>query len=194
MGSPSFLAHQRRLEEDHGRSNCQTLSGRPAIPADAYTRLLLGGAATASFDPLFFKTIETEGLLAPFHRLGGRVLLALDGTERFCSREVHRARCSTPKRSDGGTGYAHALLGATIVAPGHHQVLPLPPEFIVPHDGAEKTVTRGKRTTTIYRWMSTVPLRAVDGEPAVNGFSIEIQNSKGKRIYYSLAFRWRQPS
>jgi hypothetical protein len=27
MGSPSFLGHQRALEEGHGRSNCQTLFG-----------------------------------------------------------------------------------------------------------------------------------------------------------------------
>jgi hypothetical protein len=30
------------------------------------------------------------------------------------------------------------LLGASLVAPGHKQVLPLPPEFIAPQDGAEK--------------------------------------------------------
>jgi hypothetical protein len=32
----------------------------------------------------------------------------------------------------------HAFLGASVVAPGHTQVLPLPPEFIAPQDGAEK--------------------------------------------------------
>ena len=32
----------------------------------------------------------------------------------------------------------HAFLGATIVAPGHQPVPPLPPEFIAPQDGAEK--------------------------------------------------------
>jgi hypothetical protein len=36
MGSPSFLAHQRALEEGHGRSNCQTLFGISAIPTDSY--------------------------------------------------------------------------------------------------------------------------------------------------------------
>jgi hypothetical protein len=30
MQSPSFLAHQRRLEEGQGRSNCQTLFGLTA--------------------------------------------------------------------------------------------------------------------------------------------------------------------
>ena len=138
MGSPSFLAHQRRLVEGHGRSNCQTLFGMTAIPTDAYIRQMLDGAPPAVFDPLFFKTIETDGVLAPFQRLGGRTLIALDGTECFCSRKIHCPRCSTRKRSDGGTEYFHAFLGASIVAPGHQQVLPLPPEFIAPQDGAEK--------------------------------------------------------
>src|SRR4030081_89417 len=86
MGSPSFLAHQRALEEGQGRSNCQTLFGMTAVPSDAYIRLMLDVASPAAFDPLFFKTIETEGVLAPFQRLGGRTLIALDGTEHICSR------------------------------------------------------------------------------------------------------------
>jgi hypothetical protein len=40
--------------------------------------------------------------------------------------------------TDGGVEYFHAFLGASVVAPGHAQVLPLPPEFIAPQDGAEK--------------------------------------------------------
>ena len=260
MGSPSFLGHQRALAEGHGRSNCQTLFGMAAIPTDAYIRQMLDGAPPGAFDPLFFKTIATEGVLDPFRRLDGRVLIALDGTECFCSRKIHCPRCSTRKRSDGGTEYFHAFLGASIVAPGHQQVLPLPPEFISPQDGAEKqdcernaakrwlarhgpvvahhrpiclgddlfacqpiatavqqagghfiftckpashqtiteylhgaeleehrqsTVTRGKRTTTIYRWLSAVPMRATDDALIVNWFSIEILNGKGKRTYYN---------
>ena len=88
-GSPSFLAHQRALAEGQGRSNCQTLFGMTAIPSDAYIRLMLDGASPAAFDPLFFKVIGTEGVLAPFQRLGGRTLIALDGTEHFCSRKIH---------------------------------------------------------------------------------------------------------
>ena len=260
MGSPSFLAHQRRLAEGHGRSNCQSLFGMTAIPTDVYIRQMLDGAPPSAFDPLFFKTIETDGVLAPFQRLGGRTLIALDGTECFCSREIHCQRCSTRKRSDGGTEYFHAFLGASIVAPGHQQVLPLPPEFIAPQDGAEKqdcernaakrwlarhgpavrhlrpiflgddlfacqpiatavqqaggnfiftckpashptiteylngaeleeyrqtTVTRGKRTTTIHRWLSAVPMRDTKDALSVNWLSVEIQNAKGKRTYYN---------
>jgi hypothetical protein len=260
MGSPSFLSHQRTLEEGHGRSNCQTLFGMIAIPTDAYIRLMLDGVPPSAFDPLFFKTIATEGALTPFRCLGGRGLIALDGTEHFCSRNIHCACCSTRKRSDGGTEYFHAFLGASIVAPGHKQVLPLPPEFIASQDGAEKqdcernaakrwlarhgpavahlrpiflgddlfacqpiaaaaqqaggnfiftckpsshptiteylngaeleehrhtVVTRGKRTTTIYRWLSAVPIRATNDALAVNWFSFEILNHSGKRNYYN---------
>ena len=283
MGSPSLLAHQRKLEEGHARSNCQTLFGMAAIPTDAYIRLMLDGASPAALDPVFFQAIATEGVLDPFRRLADRVLIALDGTEHFCSRKIHCQRCSTRRRSDGGTEYFHAYLGASIVAPGHQQVLPLPPEYMAPQDGAEKQdcernaakrwlashgptvrhlrpvflgepgqgssgeavgiarrgddlfacqpiaaaiqqaggnlgprrgpsltckpsshrtiaeylngaqlekhretiVTRGKRTTTIYRWLPAVPLRATDDALAVNWFSVEIQNAKGKRTYYN---------
>ena len=260
MGSPSFLAHQRALEEGQGRSNCQTLFAMTAIPSDAYIRLMLDGASPATFDPLFFKAIETEGVLAPFQRLGGRTLIALDGTEHFCSRKIHCERCSTRRRSDGGTEYFHAFLGASIVAPGHTRVLPLPPEFVAPQDGAEKQdcernaakrwlarhgpavahlrpvylgddlfacqpiaeaihqvgggfiltckpsshqtvseylygatleerrrteIVRGKRTTTVFRWLSKMPLRATDDALAVTWVSIEIQNASGKRTYYN---------
>jgi hypothetical protein len=141
MGSPSFLGHQRALAEGHGRSNCETLFAMSAIPSDNYIRRMLDGAAPAAFDGLFFKAIEAAGPLTPFQCLDGRVSIALDGTEHHCSRKIkcqqhalgHLTRgCSTRRRSDGGTEYAHAFLAASLVAPGHKQVLPLPPEFIAP--------------------------------------------------------------
>jgi hypothetical protein len=188
------------------------------------------------------------------------VPIALDGTEYFCSRKIKCPRCSTRLRADGGTEYFHAFLGASMVAPGHKHVLPLPPEFIAPQDGAVKqdcernaakrwlarhgaAVThlrpvflgddlfacqpivaaiqaaggsfiltckpsshqtiaeyvhgadlqehrqtvckRGKRSTTIYRWLDAVPLRATDDAISVNWFSIETFNAKGKRTYYN---------
>jgi hypothetical protein len=141
MGSPSFLAHQRILAEGHNRSNCETLFGICAIPTDNYIRLMLDGASPAAFDGLFGTAVAAVAAadgLAPFERLGGRVLIALDGTEHFCSRKIHCPQCSRRRRSDGGVEFFHAFLGASLVAPDHKQVLPLAPEFIVPQDGAEK--------------------------------------------------------
>ena len=258
MRSPSFLGHQRALAEGHGRSNCETLFGMAAIPSDNYIRLMLDGASPAAFDTLFIKAIEAAGPLTPFQSLDGRALIALDGTEHFCSRKIKCQQCSTRRRADGGTECFHAFLGASLVAPGHKRVLPLPPEFIAPQDGAEKqdcerhaakrwlarhaaalaylrpvylgddlfacqpmvaaihdaggnfiltckpsshktiaeylhgaelqdhrqnVCKRGKRTTTIYRWLSGVPLRASDDAVLLNWFSIEILNARGKQTY-----------
>src|SRR4051812_39508438 len=141
MQSPSFLAHQRTLAAGHGRSNCQTLLGMSAIPSDNHIRQMLDGNTPAAFDGLFVTAVEAVaagGGLSTFQRLDGRVLIALDGTEHFCSRKIGCPQCSHRRRSDGGVEYFHAFLGASLVAPGHTQVLPLMPEFLTPQDGAAK--------------------------------------------------------
>jgi hypothetical protein len=76
------------VAEGHGRSNCESLFGMSAIPSNNYIRLMLDGAASAAFDGLFIKAIEAVGPLTLFQWLGGRVLVALGGTERFCSRKI----------------------------------------------------------------------------------------------------------
>ncbi len=149
MQSPSFLAHQRQLEEGHGRSNCASLFGIAKIPSDNHIRDMLDPAAPALLGPVFAETIEQlrqiDDGLGMFRRLDGRVLIALDGTEYHCSRKIHCRHCSTRSRGNGGMEYYHSMLAATLVAPGHDKSLPqakagvpLEPEFIVPQDGAEK--------------------------------------------------------
>ncbi len=264
MQSPSFLAHQRALAAGQGRSNCQTLLGMSAIPSDNHIRQMLDGNAPAAFDGLFVRVVEAlaaAGGLAAFQRLDGRVLVALDGTEHFCSRKIRCRQCSHRRRADGGVEHFHSFLAASLVAPGTAQVLPLAPEFITAQDGAEKqdceraaakrwlakqgpglarlrpivlgddlyacqpiaaaiakaganfiltckpsshqTIAEylagveleehrqivrrpGQRSTTsIYRWLSQVPLRAGEDALLVNWFSVEILNAKGQRTYYN---------
>lgn len=141
MQSASFLSFQRALERGHGRSNCQTLFGIEKIPSDNYIRDMLDGADPAQL-AFCFQRME-ELLLEPamreaFSRLGGRTLIALDGTEYFCSQKIACPHCQTRKRSNGKTESYHSMLAATVVAPGHSKVVPLTPEFIVKPDGAEK--------------------------------------------------------
>src|SRR3954447_23795378 len=155
MQSPSFLAHQRVLAAGHGRSNCQTLLGMSAIPSDNHIRQMLDGNTPAAFDGLFVTAVEAvaaAGGLSTFQRLDGRVLIALDGTEHFCSRKIGCPQCSPRRRSDGGVEYFHSFLAASLVAPGHTQVLPLMPEFITPQDGSVSF--RGK--TTIFCRSETI--------------------------------------
>lgn len=142
MQCSSFLEHQKQLENDHARSNCQTLFDIPKIPTHNQIRAMLDPAEPKLLYPVFAEMIATlesipDGLDA-FRRLGNHVLIALDGTEYHCSEEIHCPNCSTRQRGKGGTEYFHTMLGATLVAPGHDKVIPLEPEFIAPQDGAEK--------------------------------------------------------
>ena len=62
MQSPSFLAHQRRLEEGQGRLNCQTLFGLDRIPSDNHVQALLDPVSPDQFHPVFAEVVaELEG-------------------------------------------------------------------------------------------------------------------------------------
>ena len=153
MQGESFLSHQKRLFEGHGTSNCQTLFGMEKIPTDNHIRVLLDAVSPQALQPCFDQVLEQmkqrDGLKA-FQRLAGRTLVALDGTEYFCSQKLRCPQCLTRKRSNGKEEHYHAMLTAMIVAPGHNMVLPLMPEFISPQDGAEK---QGCERNAAKRWL-----------------------------------------
>jgi len=155
MQSPSFLAHQRQFDAGHGRSNCASLFGIAKIPSDNHIRDMLDPASPALLHPVFAEALNQlrriDGGFDVFRRLGGRVLIALDGTEHHCSRKIRCPHCSTRVRGKGGTEYYHAMLAATLVAPGHDKVIPLEPEFIAPQDGAEK---QDCETMAAKRWLA----------------------------------------
>jgi hypothetical protein len=154
MQSPSFLAHQRHLAQGQGRSNCESLFAMTAIPCDNHIRAMLDPVRPAHFDPLFaaaVEELERAGGLGPFRRLGGHVLIALDGTEYFRSAKVHCRHCSTRARVGAKTEYFHTLVAATLVAPGHNRVVPLPPEFVAPQDGHDK---QDCETRAARRWLA----------------------------------------
>ena len=47
----------------------------------------------------------------------------------------------------------------------------------------ETVVKRAKRTTAVYRWLDSVPLRATADAVTVNWFSVETFDAKGERTY-----------
>ena len=169
MQSESFLSHQRRLEQGHGTSNCHTLFGMKKIPTDNYIRLMLDKVSPEAFEPCFDQILEhlraRDGLKA-FQRLGGRTLVALDGTEYFCSQKLRCPQCLARKRSNGKTKHYHAMLAAMIVAPGHNMVLPLMPEFIAPQDGAEK---QDCERNAAKRWLIAHGKRVAPSRPVYLG-------------------------
>src|SRR3954454_16268150 len=128
--SPSFLDHQRQLETGHGRSNCQTLFGigMSRIPTDNHIRDMLDPVAPDPLFPVFGEAVaalERSGGIRAFQRLGSHLLIALDGTEYHRSTKIRCPQCSTRTRKGQPTDSFHTLLCATIVAPGHTQVVPL---------------------------------------------------------------------
>jgi len=169
MQSESFLSFQVRLEKGHGTSNCHSLFGMKKIPTDNYIRLMLDRVSPEALQPCFDQVIEQlrerDGLKV-FQRLAGRTLVALDGTEYFCSQKLSCPQCLTRKRANGKSEHYHAMLAATIVAPGHNMVLPLMPEFITPQDGAEK---QDCERNAAKRWLNAHQARMADLHPVYLG-------------------------
>ena len=165
MQSASFLAYQRTLEKGHGRSNCQTLFGIGGIPSDNYIRGRLDEAHPALLQSCF-ERMETllakPAMRQAFGRLGGRTLVAWDGTQYFSSQKLGCPNCLTRERSNGRCENYHCLLSATVVAPGHSKVVPLMPEFVTSQDGAEKQDC--ERSVNL-RFIATTPSNA--GSPSM---------------------------
>lgn len=141
MQHPSFLAFQRALHDNTGKDNAQTLFGVDQVPTDNHIRQTLDGIDPNLLSEAYFDIIdrlpETEA--SPIKNvLGGHTLIALDGSEYFCSKKIKCDACSTRLRNDGGIEYFHTFLGASLVMPGSKSVLSLPPEFVRPQDGVSK--------------------------------------------------------
>jgi len=155
MQSPSFLARQKALARGRGAANCQTLFAMDKIPSDNHIRTMLDPAPPETLFAMFGATLaalEHGGGLAAFRRLDGHVLIALDGTEYFCSQKLSCPNCSSRLRANGKTEHFHAMVSAAMVAPGHARALPLEPEFIAPQDGVEKQDCESR---AMHRWLST---------------------------------------
>ena len=169
MQSPSFLAHQKMLADGHGTSNCKTLFGMESIPSDNHIRQMLDIQSPDEFNNLFFESInmikETPEF-SMFKKLDDRILIAIDGTEFFRSSKISCSNCLKQQHSNGQTDFFHSFLGATIVAPGHNRVMPLPPEFITPQDGYEK---QDCERAAAKRWLATHGARLLPFRPIYLG-------------------------
>ena len=166
MQSPSFLSHQRSLETTRGHSNCQMLFGMDKIPSDNHIRSMLDEVAPQHLFGQFDRVVERlkmHGGLEGFKRLDDRVLIALDGTQYFCSQKLACRNCSHRQRNNGKVEHFHTMVSATVVAPGDSRVIPLQPEFVSPQDGHDK---QDCENAAVKRWLAAygqtyAPLRPV---------------------------------
>ena len=140
MQCASFLEYQRRMEQEQGRNNVQSIFGAHEIPSDNQIRNLLDAVAPQALEPLYDELLEGligEGVIERYRTLQGKVLLALDGVTYFSSSTLHCAQCS--QRSHAGrTLYSHSAVTPVLVQPGQDKVVALAPEFVTAQDGSAK--------------------------------------------------------
>ncbi len=140
MQSASFLAHQEEMQNHEGHNNAVSLFGLKAIPSDNQIRNLLDRLEPSHLFPVFAKVsglLEQNGELQAFRTFRDNLLIILDGTQYFSSKEIHCASCSHRTHGEETT-YFHTVITPVIAAPGNSRVIALEPEFIVPQDGHEK--------------------------------------------------------
>ena len=139
LKAPSLLAfdEQRRNNE----FNLKAIFGLTAIPCDTQMRTILDDVSPSELRPAFtavFRQLQRGKALEPFVFFQGHYLLALDGTNHFCSEKISCPCCLEKKSRNGKTSYYHQMLGACLVHPDLKEVIPLCPEPIIKQDGDTK--------------------------------------------------------
>lgn len=151
--SPSFLAYQKTMQQNKGRSNAQTLFQIQEIPCDNQIRDCLDAVAPEEIFPLYdeaLQGLQEQGVLESYRGIAGTIAIALDGTWYHASEKIHCPNCSCLEHSSGKKTYYHSAITPVIVAPGKPRAIPLRPEFMVPQDGHEK---QDCETAAGKRWM-----------------------------------------
>jgi len=141
LQSPSWLSCQRAMQDEKGRSNALTLFGIGNVPTDNHVRSLLDPAPPERLHGAYrglLCILEGGGALERYRVLGGRMLVALDGTDFHSSEKISCPDCLITRHKDGRTVFSHKAVTPVIVAPGVRQAVPLRPEFVAPQDGAVK--------------------------------------------------------
>ena len=138
--SPSFLAYQRTMRQNKGHSNAESLFQIEQIPSDNQIRSLLDPITPRQLYPIFdevWATLTETGTLAEYETLNQQLLVSLDGTHYFSSKQIHCQNC-LQRTSKGETTYYHSVITPVVVSPEHSTVISLVPEFIMPQDGHDK--------------------------------------------------------
>lgn len=141
MQSSSFLAHQRLMQSKKGRNNATSLFRVERIPSDPQIRNLLDPLAVEYFHTDFWgiwDELTVRQQLLRFRSALGGYLIARDGVTHCSSEKISCPECLKRQDRAGTEHFYHSAITPVWVKPGLKQVVPLPPEFIVPQDGHEK--------------------------------------------------------
>jgi hypothetical protein len=168
---PSFLSFQQNMEQSQGRNNARSLFQVGRIPSDNHIRQTLDPVEPRHLFSLFddlHQAFAEAGLLEEMRAVQRTRLIALDATWYFSSqsKNIHCPHCSCIQHADGKTTHFHSAITPVIVSPGHSQVVPLRPEFIVPQDGQVK---QDCEINAAKRWLSAHAARYSTGNDTVLG-------------------------
>lgn len=150
---PSFLAHQKHLQETKGQNNATSLFQTVNLMSDNQIRNLLDPISPKHLTPVFehvYQKLLDGGFVESYRCLNNTILIALDGVCYHSSPSVFCDQCYQRKHKNGTVTYSHSAITPVIVAPGNPHVISLPPEFISPQDGHEKQDSEHAATK---RWL-----------------------------------------
>jgi len=168
---PSFLSFQQNMEQRQGRNNARSLFQVGRIPSDNHIRQTLDPVEPRHLFSLFddlHQAFEAAGLLQAMRAVQDTRLLALDATWYFSSqsKNIHCPNCSCLRHTEGTTTHFHSAITPVLVSPGHSQVVPLRPEFIVPQDGQVK---QDCEINAAKRWLGAHATRYATGNDTLLG-------------------------
>ena len=118
-------------------------------------------------------------------------LLALDGTGSFSSKQIHCASCLETHHRNGTVTYAHQMLGAALIHPDRHEVIPLMPEPIVKPDGATKNdCERNAAKRFIAKLRQDHPdLKVIVTEDSLSSNAPHIEMLQAHAVHYILGVK-----
>ena len=138
---PSLAQFQKRMQEEQGTSNLQTLFGVEQIPKDSQLREILDSIQSDTFSPVFknyFARLRRHKHLEDYQVLSNLLMCVIDGTQYHSSTKVKCESCLTKKHKKGEITYSHSVLQGAVMHPDKKQVLPVMPEAIQNTDGNSK--------------------------------------------------------
>jgi hypothetical protein len=190
LKDPSLLAFQRRTL-DH---NLRSVFGLRGIPSDTQMRTILDDVGPERVRPLFrdiFRQVQRGKVLEDYLFLDYYYLVALDGVEYFTSKKVHCQNCMTRHHSNGEVSYYHQMLGAAIVHPDFHEVIPLAPEPIQRQDGQQKNdCERNSSRRWLKQFRKDHPhLNVIVIEDALSSNAPHIRDLQAARCHFILGVK-----
>jgi len=138
---PSLASFQKRMQQEQGLSNLQTLFAVEQSPKDSQLRDILDTIPSVSFAPVFkdyFARLRRHKHLDAYEVLPNLLMCTIDGTHYFSSNKIKCDGCLTKEHKANETTYSHSVLQGAIMHPDKKQVLPVMPEAIQNTDGTKK--------------------------------------------------------